>query len=100
MMESLIKTIRDRKKSEIDKSYTKQLISAGQEKCINKLQEEFDELKEALLNDKSNVVHETADVIYHLLVSLEVANIKFEDVLKELEKRSKQSGIEEKKNRK
>tara|TARA_B110000967_G_C18808271_1_gene522178 strand:- start:128 stop:430 length:303 start_codon:yes stop_codon:yes gene_type:complete len=100
MMEHLIKTIRNRKNSQIDKSYTKQLTSAGLEKCINKLEEEFDELKEALLSKKSNVVHETADVIYHLLVSLEVANIRFEDVLKELDKRSTQSGIDEKKNRK
>ena len=45
-------------------------------------------------------MHETADVLYHLLVSLEVANIRFEDVLKERENRKKQSGIEEKKNRK
>lgn len=99
MIEDLIKTIKERKKSEIEKSYTKQLISSGLEKCIDKLQEEFDELKEALQNDKSNVVHETADVIYHLLVSLEVANISFEDVLIELKKRQKFSGIEEKNNR-
>jgi phosphoribosyl-ATP pyrophosphohydrolase len=33
------------------------------------------------------------------LVTLEAANIKFEDVLEELEKRKKQSGIEEKNNR-
>jgi len=33
------------------------------------------------------------------LVSLEVASIRFEDVLEELENRKKQSGIEEKKNR-
>ena len=44
--------------------------------------------------------HEAADTIYHLLVTLEVANIKFEDVLKELENRKNQSGIEEKNNRK
>ena len=99
MIEDLVKTIKERKKSEIEKSYTKQLISSGLEKCIDKLQEEFDELKEALQNDKSNVVHETADVIYHLLVSLEVANINFEDVLTELKKRKKLSGIEEKRNR-
>jgi phosphoribosyl-ATP pyrophosphohydrolase len=99
MLEDLIKVIRERRKSNTDKSYTKQLISSGLEKCIDKLQEEFDELKDALKDDKSNVVHETADVIYHLLVSLEVANIKFEDVLAELENRKKKSGIEEKKNR-
>ena len=99
MIEDLIKIIKERKKSEIEKSYTKQLISSGLDKCIDKLQEEFDELKDALQNDKSNVVHETADVIYHLLVSLEVANINFDDVLEELKKRKKLSGIEEKRNR-
>ena len=62
------------------------------------LKEEFDELKEAL-NDKSNIVHEAADTIYHILVTLEAADIKFEDVLKELEDRKKQSGIEEKNTR-
>ena len=62
------------------------------------MEEEFGELKEAL-NEKSNVVHEAADTIYHILVALEVAGIKFEDVLKELENRKKQSGIEEKNNR-
>jgi phosphoribosyl-ATP pyrophosphohydrolase len=62
------------------------------------MQEEFDELKEAL-NNNSNIVHEAADTIYHFLVTLEVANIKFEDVLNELEKRKNLSGIEEKNNR-
>ena len=62
------------------------------------IKEELGELKEAL-NEKSNVVHEAADTIYHILVTLEVAGIKFEDVLKELENRKKQSGIEEKNNR-
>ena len=99
MLEDLIKVIRERKKSNAENSYTKQLISSGLSKCIEKLQEEFDELKDALNENKANVVHETADVLYHLLVSLEVVEIKFEDVLKELEKRKKQSGIEEKKSR-
>ena len=44
-------------------------------------------------------MHEAADTIYHLLVTLEAANIRFEDVLNELENRKKQSGIEEKNNR-
>ena len=99
MLEDLIKIIRERKKSKTEESYTKKLISSGLPKCVDKLQEEFDELKEALTEDRSNIVHETADTIYHLLVALEVANIKFEDVLDELENTKKQSGIEEKKNR-
>ena len=97
-LENLVKTIRDRKNKGEDKSYTSSLLSGGLVRCIDKLQEEFDELKEAL-NDNSNIVHETADTIYHLLVTLEAANIKFEDVLKELENRKKQSGIKEKNSR-
>ena len=97
---NLVKTIRDRKNKEKDrdKSYTSLLLSGGLSKCIEKMEEEFGELKEAL-NNNSNIVHETADTMYHLLVTLEVADVKFEDVLKELEDRKKQSGIEEKNNR-
>ena len=96
---NLVNTIRERKNKDKDKSYTSSLLSGGLSKCIDKMEEEFGELKEAL-NDKSNEVHEAADTIYHLLVTLEAANIKFEDVLQELENRKNQSGIEEKNNRK
>ena len=95
---NLVKTIRDRKEKNENKSYTSSLLAGGLTKCIDKMEEEFGELKEAL-NDNSNIVHEAADTIYHLLVTLEVADIKFEDVLKELENRKKQSGIEEKNSR-
>ena len=94
----LVKIIRKRKNKDKDKSYTSSLLSGGLSKCIDKMEEDFTELKEAL-NDRSNVVHEAADIIYHILVTLEAADIKFEDVLKELENRKKQSGIEEKNNR-
>ena len=95
---NLVKTIRDRKNQDGDKSYTSSLLSGGLSKCIDKMEDEFGELKEAL-NDNSKIVHEAADTIYHLLVTLEAANIKFEDVLDELEKRKNRSGFEEKKNR-
>jgi phosphoribosyl-ATP pyrophosphohydrolase len=94
----LVKIIRDRKNQDDDKSYTSSLLSGGLSKCIDKMEEEFGELKKSL-NDKSNIVHEAADTIYHILVTLEAADVKFEDILKELENRKKQSGLEEKKNR-
>ena len=37
----------------------------------------------------TNKIHESADVLYHLIVYLEANNIKIEDVMKELEKRKK-----------
>ncbi len=98
MINELVKTIRERKNSSPDKSYTSSLLSGGLGKCINKLEEEFGELKEAL-NTKNNEIHEAADLLYHLLVVLEAADVKFEDVLNELEKRKEQSGLENKKDR-
>ena len=98
IIEKLVNTIRERKNSNPDKSYTALLVSGGLGKCIDKLEEEFGELKEAL-NSKKNEVYEAADLLYHLLVVLEVADIKFEDILKELEKRKRQSGLEEKNKR-
>ena len=62
MIDDLVKTIRDRKNSSPDKSYTSSLLSDGLSKCIDKLEEEFRELKEAL-NAKNNEVHEAADLI-------------------------------------
>jgi len=55
------------------------------------------ELEDAIKN-KKNTVHETADVIYHLLVTLESAGINFDDIITELKKREGTSGFEEKKN--
>ena len=61
--------------------------------------EEIKELIDAL-NQESNQVHETADVIYHLLVLLEANDVKVEDVMNELKKREGISGLAEKANRK
>ena len=98
VLNELINIIKERKNSDIKKSYTSQLISGGIDKCVLKMEEEFYELREAI-KKKDNIVHESADLIYHFLVTLEASGTKFEDILKELEKRQNQSGIEEKNNR-
>ena len=97
-IEKLVAIIRSRKGSDIDNSYTALLLSKGNDHCLNKLKEKVTELEDAIKN-KKNTVHEAADVIYHLLVTLESANIKFDDIIKELKKREGISGLEEKKNR-
>jgi len=87
ILEKLIKTIRERKKSPIDGSYTNKLLS---DKSLSKekVLEEINELIEAVENN-SNKIHEAADVFYHLLMYLEVNDIKIEEVMSELEKRRK-----------
>ena len=82
-IERLVKTIRSRKESDTKSSYTSFLLSKGNDYCLNKLKEEIAELEDAIKN-KKNTVHETADVIYHLLVTLQSANINFDDIIKEL----------------
>ena len=86
-LEDLIKTIRDRKNSSSDKSYTNKLLK-DKNLSVSKVKEEVAELIEAV-EKNTNKIHESADVIYHLLVYLEANNIKIEDVMKELEKRKK-----------
>ena len=86
-LEDLIKTIRDRKNSSPDKSYTNKLLN-DKNLSVSKVKEEVAELIEAV-EKNTNKIHESADVLYHLLVYLEANNIKIEDVMKELEKRKK-----------
>jgi len=97
-IEKLIKIIRSRKGNDIQLSYTALLLSKGNDYCLNKLKEEVAELEDAIKNEK-NTVHETADVIYHLLVTLESAGINFDAIITELKKREGISGFEEKRNR-
>ena len=86
-LEELINIIRERKNSSPDKSYTNKLLN-NQDMCVDKVNEEINELLEALKKN-SNKIHETADVLYHLMVLLEANDIKIEDVMDELKKRQK-----------
>ena len=86
-LEQLIKTIRERKNSSSDKSYTNKLLN-DKNLSVSKVKEEIGELIESV-EKNSNKIHEAADVIYHLMVYLEDNNIKIEDVMNELKKRQK-----------
>ena len=98
IIEKLVKTIRSRKGNDVKSSYTSFLLSKGNNHCLNKLKEEVTELEEAIKN-KKNTIHETADIIYHLLVTLESAGVNFDDIMLELKKREGTSGFDEKRNR-
>ena len=86
-LEQLMQTIRERKNSSPDKSYTNKLLN-DRSLSVSKVKEEIGELIEAV-EQNSNKIHEAADVIYHLMVYLEANNIKIEDVMSELKKRQK-----------
>ena len=86
-LEQLMKTIRERKSSFPDSSYTNKLLN-DKNLSVAKVKEEIGELIEAVEKD-TNKLHEAADVVYHLMVYLEANNIKIEDVMSELKKRQK-----------
>jgi len=86
-LEELITVIRQRKGSSIEESYTKKLLN-DKKLSIEKVKEEITELINAI-EKNSNKVHESADVLYHLMVLLEANGIKIEDVMEELKKRQK-----------
>ena len=87
ILEQLIKTIRERRSSSPDSSYTNKLLN-DKNLSVAKVKEEIAELIEAVEKD-TNKIHEAADVMYHLMVYLEANNIKIEDVMSELKKRQK-----------
>ncbi len=86
-LEELIAVIRERKDSLTEKSYTKKLLN-NKKLSVEKIKEEVAELIDAI-EKNSNKVHESADVLYHLMVLLEANGIKIEDVMDELKKRQK-----------
>ena len=86
-LEDLILLVRERKNSNLEETYTRKLLS-NKSLSTEKVKEEIKELVESVENN-SNKIHETADVLYHLIVYLEANQIKIEDVMEELNKRKK-----------
>ena len=87
---SLYKKILKRKKEKIENSYVAKLFEKGSDKIIQKVGEEAVETVIALKNkDKDEIVYETADLIFHLLVALVDLGVKLEDIQDELLKRYK-----------
>ena len=85
----LEKTIEDRKKSK-KKTYTTELLSQGIERISQKVGEEAIEVVIASNNKKKKqVIFESADLIFHLLVLWAKLNIKKNDIAKELLRRKK-----------
>lgn len=86
--------------SDDEMSYTRKLIGKGIAKCAQKLGEEAVEAAlAAVLDDREELTAEAADLLYHLLVVLKVANVPLEDVMAELARRTAQTGLEEKASR-
>lgn len=96
----LEQVIAERRTASPDTSYVAKLNSRGIEKIAQKLGEEATEAVIASLSgSREDLVGESADLLFHLLVLLAAKDIELADVLAELDRREGVSGIEEKASR-
>lgn len=83
-----------------EESWTAKLVAGGQAKAAKKLGEEaIEAVMAAVLSDRENLTYESADLLYHLMVVLKIADIPLQDVMRELERRTAQTGLNEKASR-
>lgn len=100
-LEDLEARIAQRAAASPDESYTAKLIARGIGKAAQKLGEEATEaVIAAVTGDRGELVKESADLLYHLLVVLRAADVPLAEVMAELDARTGQSGLAEKAARK
>src|SRR4051812_32281608 len=82
-------------------SYTRKLLDKGAEHCAKKFGEEaIEAVIAAVENDRTNLINESADVLFHLMVLLKSRGVSIQDVEAALGQRTQQSGLQEKASRK
>ncbi|WP_454654274.1 phosphoribosyl-ATP diphosphatase [Bosea beijingensis] len=89
--------IAERAAASPEESWTAKLLAAGPERAAKKFGEEAVEaVIAAVKGDRAELIAESADVLYHLLVVLRARDIALQDVLSQLEARTARSGLAEK----
>ena len=100
ILDALYRIILDRKAHSDANSYTASLMAKGLDKILKKIGEEATEVVIAAKGGtREEIIYESADLIFHLLVLLGFRDIPPEEVYAELRRRFGISGIEEKNSR-
>lgn len=96
----LEQTIMDRKVANADDSYVAQLCRKGSKHIAKKVSEEAAEVAMAAVSEgREQLIYESADLIFHLLVLCAQEGVSFDEIVAELARREGVSGIEEKRKR-
>ena len=89
-----------RRQSSPENSYVAFLLDGGTDRVLKKICEESAEVIIAAKNEnRSEQIHELADLWFHMLVLMGHKGITLMDIFRELENRFDQSGFDEKANR-
>ena len=100
ILSRLEQTIAQRASASPDESYVAKLNAKGLPKIAQKLGEEATEaVIAALSGSNEELVGESADLIFHLLVLLQAKGVSLDHILAELERREGLSGLDEKASR-
>ncbi len=90
VLSELFAVIEDRKETLPEGSYTASLFTheKGENAVLEKIGEESTELVLAAKDDdRQEIAHESADIVYHLLVLLSMHDMQLDDLRDELETR-------------
>lgn len=99
-LERLATTIAERRNASPEESYVAKLIGKGKKKIAQKVGEEGVEVALAVMQGKKEeIISESADLLFHLLVAWEYAGVTLDDVAGELARRDGVSGLKEKASR-
>ncbi len=100
-LERLYKIVQERRNADPETSYIAKRLKQGTAKIAQKLGEEAVEtVIAAIEKDRTGVINESADLLFHWLLLLADGDIKVSEVMAELERREGISGLDEKASRK
>jgi phosphoribosyl-ATP pyrophosphohydrolase len=89
-LEGLAAVIHGRRDAGPDESYTARLLTDVEDELLKKLAEEASEVIMACKdNDHDHIRYEAADLIYHLLVTMERYGVTIDELAGELDTRRK-----------
>lgn len=100
VFEQLSATIESRKTANPDSSYVAKLFHKGADSILKKIGEEATEVVIAAKGEnREQIVYESADLLFHLMVMLAQYDLTLADVADELARREGLSGLVEKASR-
>ncbi len=99
-LSALFDTVASRQGADPNSSYVASLLAAGKSKIARKVGEEaIESMVAALADGREELVAESADLLFHIMVLWVACGVTPEDVMAELKRREGTSGLEEKRNR-
>ena len=100
-LHDLEQRVKERAGASPEVSYTRKLLDRGVGQCAKKFGEEAIETVIAAVGEnRERLIAETADLFYHVLVMLAARGVTLAEVEEALERRTSESGLDEKASRK